>query len=80
MKPRKIISRNFSKYCREALQRDLQSISWENTLEQTNVNEAWSAFKELFLNLLNKHARIMERNVRGRDLPWLNNAIKKAIH
>jgi len=22
----------------------------------------------------------VERNVRGRDLPWLNNAIKKAIH
>ena len=74
------MSRNFSKYCRETFQRDLQSIFWENTLKQTNVNDGCSAFKEPSLNVLNKHARIVERNVRGRDLPWLNNAIKKAVH
>ena len=48
--------------------------------KKTNVNEAWNAFKEPFLNVLKKHARIMERNVHGRDLPWLNNELKKAIH
>ena len=80
MKQRKVMSRKLSKYCREALQRDLQSISWENTLTQTNVNEACSVFKEPFLNVLNKHARIVERNVWGRDLPWLTNSIKKVIH
>ena len=74
------MSRKLSKYCREVLQRDLQSISWENTLTQTNVNEACSVFKEPFLNVLNKHARIVERNVWGRDLPWLTNSIKKVIN
>ena len=70
-------SRNFNKYCREAFQKYLQSISWEDTLKQTNVYDACSAFTEVFLNVLNTHGRIVERNVRGRDIPWLNNAMKR---
>ena len=63
------MSRNFSKYSHEAFQRDLASVSWDDILKETNVNAAWSAFKELFLKVLNKHAPIVERTVRGRDLP-----------
>ena len=57
----------------------LASVSWEDLLKKIDVNVAWSVFKELFLKVLNKHAEIVERIVRGRDVPWLNNSIKKAI-
>ena len=79
-KPRKVVSRNFSKYSHEAFQRGLAFVSWDDILKEINVNAAWSAFKELFQKVLNKHAPIVERTVRGRDLPWLNNAIKQEIY
>ena len=65
-KPRKIVSRNFSKYCPEAFQRDLLSVSWEDIQKQVNVDDAWSAFKGLFLKVLNKHAPLVERTVKAR--------------
>ena len=79
-KPRKIVSRNFSKYCHETFQRDLESVSWDGVLEQDAVNECWKVFKNCFLKVLNQHAPLVERTVKGRDLPWLDNEIKKAIH
>ena len=39
-KLRKGLSRNFSKYYHEAFQKELASVSWDDILKQTNVNDA----------------------------------------
>ena len=79
-KPRKILSRNFSKYCHESFQKDLNAVSWDGVLAQQDVNECWKLFKDCFLTVLNRNAPLVERTVKGRDLPWLDNEIKRAIH
>lgn len=38
-KPRKILSRKFSKYCHETFQKDLESVSWDGVLNQDDLNE-----------------------------------------
>ena len=40
-KPRKIVSRNFSKCCHETFQKDLKAVSWDGVLAQQDVNGCW---------------------------------------
>ena len=78
-KPRKMVSRNFSKYCHETFQKDLKGVSWDGVLAQQDVN-GWKLLRDCFRKVLNRHAPLIERIVKGRDLPWLDNEIKRAIH
>ena len=75
-KPRKIISRNFSKCCHKTFKNDLNAVSWDNVLAQQDANVSWKLFKDCFLKVFNRHAPLVEKNVNGRELPWLGNEIK----
>ena len=40
---------------------------------------AWNAFKDMFMSLVDKHAPVIERHVRGKSLPWITHYIKDLI-
>ena len=48
-------------------------------LKSNDLNTAWSKFKSLITAVVDKHAPLMERSVRGRDCPWLTSEIKQKI-
>ena len=37
------------------------------------------SYSDCFVKVFNLHAPLVERSVKGRDLPWLHNEIKRAI-
>ena len=76
--PRTIECRNYAKYDPSAFCDDLRDIPWDDVLKERNVNTAWRKWKELFLNVCNRHAPYKRKTVRGVKCPWLTGETKKA--
>ena len=66
--PRNIYARNYKYYSKDAFKSDLGGLSWEDILSD-DFNTAWSSFKELISNIVNKHAPKFESKITGRDCP-----------
>ena len=43
------------------------------------VDNAWSRFKAIFLQVADRHAPFIQKRVRGRDCPWITGQIKREI-
>ena len=77
---KKINSRNYSKYNRDEFKSDLRKIPWEKCFQQTDFNTAWNLFKSYVINTVNKHAPVIEKNVRGKECPWMSRVIKQKMN
>ena len=79
--------RNYAKYDPSKFCDDLRNVDWnanENSHDETNVNNvcvdnAWSRFKAIFLQVADRHAPFIQKRVRGRDCPWITGQIKREI-
>ena len=78
--PRTIECRNYAKYNPSAFCDDLRDIPWDVVLKERNVNTAWSNWKELFLNVCDRHAPYKRKIVRGVKCPWLTGETKKLMN
>ena len=45
---------------------------WTQVFSQNNVNDAWQQMKTIMSNIMNKHAPLVERRIKGRSCLWLN--------
>ena len=77
---RKIIARDYSMYDKAKLKTTLRQVQWENCLSQPTYNAAWNLFKSYLSSVIDSHAPLTERKVRGKDNPWLNRDIKLKIN
>ena len=71
---------NYAKYNPSAFCDDLRDIPWDDVLKERNVNTAWSNWKELFLNVCDRHAPYKRKIVRGVKCPWLTGETKKLMN
>ena len=44
------------------------------------VNSAWNAWKDIFLNIVDKNAPTRVMRVRNKPAPWLNSQLKEEIY
>ena len=79
-KPRTIYTRNFAKYNEANYKADLRHLDWKNVTQESNVNKAWDIFKSLWKSVIDKHAPLIKKRVRGRESPWFTNEIKIKAH
>ena len=81
--PRRIQCRSFKNIntinFRNDIRDTLGSQSCIEFLKSNDLNTAWNKFKSLIIAVIDKHAPLMERSVRGRDCPWLTSEIKHKI-
>jgi hypothetical protein len=55
--------------------------NWDiNVTRNNDFNTAWDGFKTIITNIINKHAPLVERTVRGKDCPWLTREIKQKMY
>lgn len=60
---------------------DLLSQHWEYVyFFADNPDAMWEIWKELFLDILNRHAPIQQKKVRSNKVPWITSEIKKLIN
>ena len=45
-----------------------------------NPNDVWKIWKQLFLEILNKHAPLQTKRIRSWKTPWVTNDIKNLIN
>ena len=58
----------------------LRNTNWSNVTECNNVNDAWSKFKEIFINILDEIAPIKQIRIKVRSEPWMNNELLELIN
>ncbi len=75
-KPRKIYCHDYSQYNKSEFKKDLHDAPWDHMLSELNLNNAWCIFKKLFTSIVDKHAPIKQKTVRGKDCQWMNSEIR----
>ena len=80
-KPKIIETRSLTKYDKELFRNDLRQIDWSAILNPLveNPNLMASAFQEIFELILDMHAPLKKRRVRGEFAPWLNQSIRNLM-
>ena len=77
--PRKIRTRSFAHFHVTGY-KDLKNASWYQVYNITNPNTAWNKFKQILVSIIDKHAPLIEKQVRGRNCPWLTHEIKRNMN
>jgi hypothetical protein len=78
--PRKINVRNYKNYNKESFKQDILYAPWINCVNKNNLNNAWNLFKHHLAKIVNKHAPLIERKVRGKTNPWFTKDIKSKMN
>ena len=63
----------------ERFNENLLNMPWERIVLKTDTNSMWIRWKELFLEVLDKHAPIRQIRERSCSVPWITADIKKLI-
>ncbi|CAB4011690.1 Hypothetical predicted protein [Paramuricea clavata] len=59
---------------------DLREIPWETLINENDVQASWDLFKQTLTTIINRHAPLIEKKVKGRDCPWLTHEIKEKMN
>ena len=74
--PKTVKARNYKHYDPEIFRADLSRVPWHVIELESNPEDAWISFKELFMSVADSNAPVLTRRVRGRSLPWITPTIK----
>ena len=77
---RTIKFRNMKRFDQQQFIADLLGQPWGRVVLQKDTNSMWSCCKEMFLEILNKHAPIQNERTRSFNVTWLTKEIKELIH
>ena len=58
---------------------DLLAQPWEQIVLQSDTDSMWTLWKELFLEVLDKHAPVQHIRKKSSSIPWLTSEIKKLL-
>ena len=78
--PKTIRCRDYKSYDPASMNRDFSKVNWLPILNETDVNIALNNFNEILTDIFNRHAKIIEKKVKGRKCPWIDNNIKKLMN
>ena len=62
------------------MKKDVRNASWDSVYNSTNVNTALENFNSILKDIFDKHAPLIEKRIKGKSCPWLNDAIKKQMN
>ena len=72
--------RNMKHFNEEKFVNELLNQQWENVyFFGDDPNATWRIWKELFLEVLNKHAPLQHKKTKSSEVPWITNKVKCLI-
>ena len=77
--PRFVESRNFKTFNETKFITDLENAPWPYTKDIQDVNCVWDAWKNVFLNVIEKHAPCRIMRVRNKPSQWINSEVKQEM-
>ena len=78
--PKAIRCRDYKSYDPDSTNRDFSNVDWQPVLNETNINISLNLFNKTLTEIFNRHAKIIEKKVKGRKCPWIGNDIKKFMN
>ena len=72
--------RNMKRFNQQQFIVDLLGQPWELIVLEKDTDSMWSCWKEMFLEILNKHTPVQNKRSRSFNIPWLTREIKELIH
>ena len=76
---RTIKCHSYTKYNKQAFNKDLKMASWVSELKSSDINSAWNGFKSIFLDICDRHAPLLPKKVRGYQNPRMTSAISTEL-
>ena len=76
LKPNVKEVRDYKHFNAEYFIGDLARMPWHVINQYNNPNECWRVWKSFFNEILNIHAPIRHKRVKGNSVPWITPAIK----
>ena len=72
--------RKYKKFDLAAFRRDLHGIQFDEIRSiSSDPNEMWTVWKNLFLEVLNKHAPLDNIKIKGSNLPYITSEIRQLV-
>jgi len=65
---------SYTKYKKQAFNKDFKMASWDSVLKSSDVNSAWNGFKSTFLDICDRQAPLLTKTVLGYQNPWMTSA------
>ena len=78
--PKFIVTRNLKHFDQRKFKSDLQSTKWPQIKNKNDVIEAWTLWKNKFLEVLDKHAPLRVVRAHNKPAPWINDTLRKLMH
>ena len=78
-KAREIEYRNMRQFDLEKFLNDLKTVPWSSAYIYDDVDDLWHHWAQLYTEVLDKHAPIKKKRVRGDQLPWITPLIQREI-
>ena len=75
--PRTIEYRSYRGFDENAFIQDLNNVPWHIVDDENNVNDAVLTWNKLFTEVVDSHAPLKKRRVKGTTAPWMNNKMLK---
>ena len=77
--PREIIYRNYKFFSEQKFLADLSERLQLHNITKSSVENDYDSFEKDLTNVLNKHAPLKRKSIRGNEKPHMNKPLKKAI-
>ena len=75
-----ITTRNYKHFDRAAFLNDIKMTNFDQIKNYTSdANEMWALWKKLFLDILNKHAPMINFKIKGKNMPYITSDLKQMI-
>ena len=74
--PKTVKARNYKPYDPEIFRADLNRVPWDVIELESNPEDVWNFFKDLFVPVADNNAPVLIHRVRGRSLAWITPTIK----
>ena len=69
----------YKEYNKDEFVCKLQKINWNSVLNNTNVNNAWYSFSQMFKNVIDEVAPLKEVRLKQRNQVWFNREVREMI-
>ena len=75
-----ISNRNFKHFDADSFRNDIILQDWDYIKTLSEPNQMWHAWKKIFNNVVDRHAPLRTKRVRGSKAPWITIELKELMH
>ena len=72
--------RNFKHFDADSFRNDISLQDWDYIKTFGDPNQMWHAWKTIFYNVVDRHAPLRTKRVRGSKAPWITTELKQLMH